>query len=155
MEKERKPFKWKKALILWVLLGLVGLWLWVIVGMFRDNRWFTETYYLGATVVRVEHRQDSHTRTLPKHEWWANGGPNKTEYTDVCRVVIAYEDGYVKPIEVETSADVCYRLQEGDWVDGWMEEDLVEYLPTGEIEVEEAYRHVDIWAEFDKRAPQS
>lgn len=104
---------------------------------------YEESEPLGATVTKVE------GETYIEH---SGQGIGRTSYSvDSCNVTVKYEDDYVKTYEESIEPVYCYKLQPGDWLEGWTVKRYRKTIETGEVELINMTRHITLAEEISKR----
>lgn len=109
----------------------------------KEYSYETVQSYMGATVV------DVWAETTVEHSGQGIGRTSWTE--DVCRVTVKFEDGEQMTLTDNVDPVYCYKLEVGDWVDGWMNEEVRKDLETGEVEVRKSWKGFNVAKEVSKK----
>lgn len=127
------------------LVGLVVIGTPLLFGCDKVKNYSYETVqsYMGGTVT------DVWAETVVKHSGPPIGRTSWTE--DICRVSVKFEDGEVVTLTDNVNPVYCYKLEVGDWVDGWMNEEIRKNLETGEVDVRRSWKGFNILKEVSKR----
>lgn len=89
---------------------IIGVFL---VGCGQKYTTLTETVYRGGEVVGVE------AETNVRH---SEQGIRRTSWVEhTCKVTVWFETGDTITNEENIEPVFCYKLQKGDWIDGWQQ----------------------------------
>lgn len=127
------------------LVGLARVSVPLLFGCDKVKNYSYETVqsYMGGTVT------DVWAETKVEH---SGSGIGKTSWTeDICRVSVKFEDGEVVTLTDNVNPVYCYKLEVGDWVDGWMNEEIRKNLEIGEVDVRKSWKGFNILKEVSKR----
>lgn len=127
------------------LVGLASVSVPLLFGCDKVKNYSYETVqsYMGGTVT------DVWAETKVRH---SGSGIGRTSWTeDVCKVTVKFEDGEVVTLTDNVNPVYCYKLEIGDWVDGWMNEEVRKNLETGEVDVRKSWKGFNILKEVSKR----